>query len=1092
MLTSRQPIWIGWGKDLIKLYNDPYKAIVGGKHPWALGSPASVVWKDIWRDIEPMLRQVMEKDEGTYSESQLLIMERNGYPEETYYTFSYTPIPGDEGGTAGMICANTDDTDRIISERQLRTLTQLGKSLTDSKTTEEVIHRTINTLKQNPFDFPFALFRTIFGNKATLAYSTHSGPDFDAVPNIVDLGSDTHVAEVINKTIATRKLQVLDNLIRKVGELPKGAWEKAPDKSIVLPIVQPGVKELYGILVVGHNPYRPLDEKYASFFTLVADLVATSFADVQSHEQERKRIEALAEIDRAKTTFFSNISHEFRTPLTLLIGPIEEMMNDGETDPATKTKIELAYRNTLRMQKLVNTLLDFSKIEAGRMEGRFHKVDIIAFTRDLASTFRSAVEKAGMQLEFHGERLQDEIYVDPDMWEKIVLNLISNAFKYSNDGAIIVKIEKNNGYVHFSVTDTGVGIPKDQLDKIFDRFYRVENIQGRSQEGTGIGLSMVKELVKMHNGTINVTSIVGKGSTFIITMPPGKDHLPPDKIVDATYIATASQQSVAYVQEAMKWIPQEETILDDATAIIKERVEDNGKHTVLLADDNTDMRVYVQRLLSEQFNVIPAIDGEDAYAKMLRHKPDLLLTDVMMPKLDGVGLLKKVRSHPETKNIPVIFLSALAGEEAKVEGLDAGADDYLIKPFYAKELLARVDANIKIAQNRIAAENNLRNIIRQSPVGMILLRGDTLVVELINEEGLRQSGRRHEDIIGFPALEAFPEMGPLGMYKQLEDTRASGNPFAGNEMPLLLSRDNEEKPYYFNITFQPLKNTNGDVEGVIIASLDVTEQVEARKKVEQSEKQYKELTERLEVIVDERTEALRRSNDDLQQFAHVASHDLKEPVRKMKTFLSRLEDEYGDLLPEKGKGYVNKMINASERMDAMIEGVLRYSSLSEGDQAIQDVDLNEIIQHIEVDLEVVIHQKNALINKAQLPTLKGAPVLVYQLFYNLIYNSLKFTRDNVQPIIGISSSVVSKDGSACIEISITDNGIGFDKEYSDRIFDTFIRLNSKDKYEGTGLGLALCKKIVERHHGEITASGTKGKGATFTVVLPLTQTEQSI
>jgi hypothetical protein len=214
MLTSRQPIWIGWGRELIKLYNDPYKQIVGGKHPWALATPASVVWKDIWRDIEPMLRQVMEEDEGTYVESQLLIMERNGYPEETYYTFSYTPIPGDDGTTAGMICANTDDTDRIISERPLKTLTQVGKSLTDCKSNDEVIGKTITALKDNPYDFPFALFYSISDTKVHLSASTELEDAAKTAPTQIDLKEDNEISSLLNEAVAKRKPQILEGVER--------------------------------------------------------------------------------------------------------------------------------------------------------------------------------------------------------------------------------------------------------------------------------------------------------------------------------------------------------------------------------------------------------------------------------------------------------------------------------------------------------------------------------------------------------------------------------------------------------------------------------------------------------------------------------------------------------------------------------------------------------------------------------------------------------------------------------------------------------------------------------------------------------------
>ena len=251
-----------------------------------------------------MLKQVMENDEGTYVESQLLIMERNGYPEETYYTFSYTPIPGDDGKTAGMFCANTDDTDRIISERQLRTLTQLGKSLTDCQTYAEVIERSISTLTENPFDFPVALFRTIQADQAILSRSTPLGESSYLVKQVVDINADNPISDIIRRALHTRKLQLMEDVPGVVGQLPKGAWAIPPQKAIVLPIaISPG-KESYGVLIVGLNPYRLLDEKYTSFFTLVGDQIATSLADVHVLEEERKRAEALAEIDRAKTTFF--------------------------------------------------------------------------------------------------------------------------------------------------------------------------------------------------------------------------------------------------------------------------------------------------------------------------------------------------------------------------------------------------------------------------------------------------------------------------------------------------------------------------------------------------------------------------------------------------------------------------------------------------------------------------------------------------------------------------------------------------------------------------------------------------------------------
>lgn len=1210
MLTSRQPIWIGWGKELIKFYNDPYRAIVGGKHPWALGKPASVVWKDIWRDIEPMLKQVMEKDEGTYVESQLLIMERNGYPEETYYTFSYTPIPGDDGKTEGMFCANTDDTDKIISGRQLKTLTQLGKRLSDCRNNADIIEKTIATLEENPHDFPFAVFRTIIDDKAVFTHSTPLGNAKNLLAKEYDLNEANEVSAIIKRTLSTRKPDVFTELLKKVGELPKGAWEISPDRLIVLPIIGAS-KEPYAILSVGLNPYRLLDEKYLSFFSLVTDQIATAFADVHALEEERKRSEALAEIDRAKTTFFSNISHEFRTPLTLLLGPVEDALNDERTIPENKVRMDVAHRNALRMQKLVNTLLDFSRIEAGRMEGKFARVDICAFTQDLSSTFRSAIEKAGMQLHFNCNQIEQEVYVDVDMWEKIVLNLISNAFKYSHHGTITVKIREEQNNIQFSVQDTGVGIPKEQLNKIFDRFHRVENIQGRSQEGTGIGLAMVKELVRIHQGNITVESELGKGSTFTVIIPSGKDHLPQEKIVDTA--VSVSSYADAFVKEAMKWTNHESEsgeMADVAMDTSNENRWQTEKYKVLLADDNADMRSYVKRLLSEHFEVITAVDGEDAFDKLIHYQPDLLISDIMMPRLDGFGLLNKIRNHPDIRSLPVILLSARAGEEAKVEGLDAGADDYLVKPFSAKELLARVDANIKIAKNRITAEANLRNMIRQLPVATVLLKGRSFVVEIVNEKGLELWGREYNEVINRPIAEALPEIVEQGFTRLMEQVYDSGIPFNGNEVPVQLLRFGKPEIVYLNFIYQPLKNEHGETIGVVGAAIDITEQVVTRKRVEQSEKELNELANSvpqlvwvadsngdvlyynnrvsefagaskkqdgnwsweglihpddlnetarawrasvkngttyqvehrvqmkngayrwflsrafphrdengntlkwfgsatdvhisktqatiLEEEVKKRTKelnesniSLMQSNHELQQFAHVASHDLKEPVRKIKTFTSRLLDDKGSSFSETGKLYLDKVNSAADRMNIMIEGVLNYSMLSAAHQKIEKVDLNKTIETIESDLEVLISQKSATIHYQNLPIVEGASVLLYQLFYNLLNNSLKFSKPDTPAVIEISSSKTEKDQTEFAVITITDNGIGFEQEFAQKIFETFLRLNSKDKFEGTGLGLSLCKRIVERHGGSIEAKAEPDKGSSFVIHLPLKQQKET-
>lgn len=1207
MLASRQPIWIGWGKELIKFYNDPYKSIVGGKHPWALGQPARQVWKDIWREIEPMLKVVMEKDEGTYVESQLLIMERNGYPEETYYTFSYTPIPGDDGKPAGMICANTDDTDRIISERQLRTLTDLGKNLTETTSDVDVISKTIRTLEENPQDFPFALFYLAEHNKLVLADHTQLGIYYDNIPKEIDLSGDNEITKLVNAANKKKEIQVLEELRSKLGDMPKGAWEISPNAAIIIPVLQSAAaSSAYGYLAVGLNPYRLLNEDYKTFFSLVSDQVAKSFVKNHALKEERKRAEALAEIDRAKTTFFSNISHEFRTPLTLLLGPVSDALADEGTTGENKLRMEVAYRNALRMQKLVNTLLDFSKIEAGRLEGRFSKVDLCELTTDLASTFRSAIEKAGMELKIDCGTIDEDVYVDVDMWEKIVLNLLSNAFKYSREGTIEIRLRQKFNKILFSVTDRGIGIPADQLEKIFDRFHRVENRDSRSEEGTGIGLSLVRELVRLHGGNILVKSVRGSGSTFTVSLPTGKDHIDGNKIYRDQAKAFRTNNSIAFVEESLRWIPEDGISNGKNETAGEENHEKNkpGKPTVLLADDNTDMRSYVKRLLSSQFHVITASNGEEAYGHTIKYKPDLVLTDIMMPVLNGFELLKKIRQNNQVKNIPVIFVSARAGEESKIEGLDAGADDYLVKPFSARELVARVEGNIRIANSRLAAEENLKNIIMQAPVAMSIFRGETLVLEIANQSALDMWGKSFDNVINKTPAQAFPEAAAefAPIIRQVYDT---GIPFFANERPVPVLKNGQVENAFLNFVLQPLKNEEGKIVGVVTAASDVTEQVIALKKLEKNRRELNELANAvpqlvwiaepsgrviyyndrvsefsgakkledgswnweglvhpddaaataaawetavktgniyqaehriqkkdgsfrwylsrgyphhdehgniskwfgtatdihvakeyahiLEEQVQQRTfelqelnKILQQSNDDLQQFAHVASHDLKEPLRKIKTYSGRLADDDQTILSERSATFLHKMNSATDRMFSMIEGVLSYSTVNAGEEPYELIDLNETVREIKTDLELLIQDKNAIITSEQLPFIEGVPVLIYQLFYNLLNNALKFSSPGIQPVINISSQVVESGNRNFAEIAITDNGIGFDKSQAEKIFDPFARLNSKDKYEGTGLGLSLCKKIVQRHGGTISAQSIKNSGAKFTIRL-LTQ-----
>jgi signal transduction histidine kinase/DNA-binding NarL/FixJ family response regulator len=1092
MLTSQQPIWIGWGKELIKFYNDPYRAIVGGKHPWALGQPASEVWKEIWTGVAPMLRQVMEEDRGTYVEEELLIMERNGYPEETYYTFSYTPIPGDDGGTAGMICANTDDTDKVQSRRQIETLTVLGKTLSDSRKSADVFEKTLVILAENPKDFTFAVLYLLEGDTARLFDISSAAPHPEGFPVTFNLRTQSPFSERLFQAAHGLKPVAL-NWNTATFALPRGPWAKASDQVMIMPVHKGGSKKSVGFFVIGTNPHRLIEGKYRSFFDLVNDQVSTSLARAHAYEEEQKRLEALAEIDRAKTTFFSNISHEFRTPLTLLLGPIEDALHEPQAIEANTARMEVALRNALRMQKLVNMLLDFSRIEAGRMDAQIQSIDIATFTEGLVSAFRSAIEKAGMALIVEC-RVNGAAHVDPDMWEKIILNLVSNAFKYSRHGHIRVALTEQDDQLILTVSDTGSGIPESELEKIFERFHRVQNVQSRSQEGTGIGLAMVKELVKLHQGTIDVSSKVGHGSTFRISIPRRAPDA--DRIKPATpETPTNGHQTATFLEDILHWgIPAQDKPL---TSPAKPAVAPLTGFKVLLADDNHDMRQHIERLLAKFYTVITVSNGEEAYTQILQRRPDLVISDIMMPVLDGFGLLQKIRGNADIRNTPVIFLSARAGEEAVVEGLNAGADDYLIKPFSSKELLAKISSQIKISKSRADAELQLRRLFNQAPVAITIIKRENYVVELANEFYLELVEKDHA-FIGKSLFESLPELTTQGIQELLDGVIQSGQSHIGKELRLQLRRKGQMETVFFNFVYHPLFEEDGTVSGVFVVAVEVTDLVTARESARENaqvlEKMVIDRTRELQNSAEQlmrANETLLGKNKELEQFAYISSHDLQEPLRKIQTFSELVARHITD--EDYATKYLEKIDASAARMSALIKDILAYSKISNTETQQEQIDLNKVLEHVKTDFELLISEKQAHIVSTQLPTVKGNRFQFHQLFSNLISNSLKFTE--VAPIITISSEVVEgpvlPDSPAINRdlpyhrLLFQDNGIGFEKEYSEQIFGMFQRLQNRKDYSGTGIGLALCRKIVESHGGIISAESAKGKGARFIVYLPV-------
>ncbi|ULE33383.1 SpoIIE family protein phosphatase [Mycobacterium sp. IDR2000157661] len=701
LLASRFSMWMAWGPDLTFFCNAAYRRdTLGRKYPWALGRPAREVWAEIWDDIGPRIDRVLSTGQATWDSALLLFLERSGYPEESYHTFSYSPLRDEHRRIVGMLCVVTEDTQRVISERRMATLRDLGSDPSVVRTEEEIIAFAGRQLAHNPRDLPFTLTYLFDDSGAAhLAGSSGMPAQHPCAPAVL---TDDDVWPLSGPALGETALVALDPA--GYPDLPTGDWRAGPTHALVVPLLQQGGSPS-GLLVAALNRYRPLDDAYRDFVTLVAGHIAAGIGSARSYQAQQRRAEELAELDRAKTTFFSNISHEFRTPLTLILDPVAELRSrDTDLDERARDELDIVWRNGLRLAKLVNTLLDFSRIEAGRMQARYLPVDLGAVTAELASVFRSAVERAGLTFTVDCPPLPEAVYVDRDMWEKVIFNLLSNALKFTFDGAISVAVRHVDGNAVVTVTDTGIGIAAPEIPRLFERFHRIENVRARSNEGSGIGLALVRELVELHGGSIVAESAEGHGTTFTIRLPLGAAHLPADAVESAPEGPVAAGGAEPFLQEAMRWLPSDRTsgpAAGDGTGAAQTAAQTGETARVLIADDNADMRDYVARLLrADGYEVTAVNDGQLALEAVRADVPDMVVSDVMMPRLDGLELVAALRSDSRTAAVPVLLLSARAGQESAIDGLQAGADDYLVKPFAAAELLARVRANVKLARLR--------------------------------------------------------------------------------------------------------------------------------------------------------------------------------------------------------------------------------------------------------------------------------------------------------------------------------------------------------------------------------------------------------
>ena len=1096
LLANRFPQLLWWGSEFCCIYNDAYVPVLGTKHPAALGRPVSEVWNEIWNILKPLIETPFHGGPATWDEDIDLVLIRRGYREETHFTISYSPVPDESvaSGIGGVLATVHEITEKVIGERRIAALRELGAESSEAKSAEEACFNAAKILAGRRTDIPFVMLYLIEPGEERARLVGSAGVD-PADPGVFstfeNVGSPSNPWP-IGSMIKMEQIQLVDDISGKLATIPGSVWGEPVVSAAVVPLRSTKAHRLAGFMIVGLSPRSQFDENYRNFLELMSTQIATAIASGRAYEEERQRAQALAEIDRAKTTFFNNVSHEFRTPLTLMLGPLEELLADGNSDlsPAAKDQLELVNRNGTRLLRLVNTLLDFSRIEAGRVNAIFEPTDLAAYTADLAAVFRSAAERAGLALEIECAPLSMAAYVDRDRWEKIVLNLMSNAFKFTFQGGIAVRLEQKDDVAELQVRDTGVGIPTEELPRIFQRFHRIANTRSRTHEGSGIGLALVNELVRLHGGSIRVESKVGAGTVFVVTIPLGKDHLPAEQIGDEKVRPSTAAGADPFVEEALRWLPgqnlSEIPLVPEASPVPHRDVSPagNSKPRILIVDDNADMRHYLERLLNERYDVTAASDGLEALASIRGTRPDLIVSDVMMPNLDGFGLMKEIRSDPATASLPIIFLSARAGEEARVEGMDAGADDYLVKPFSARELLARISARITISQLRTSAEKAVREseerfraLVNASSDVVFRMSPDWKFMRQLDGKGVVLDAQN-------------PTTDWLAEYIPLEDQPRVLQAIAGAILEKkLFSLEHQVRRADGTIGWSfsraiPVLGEKGEIVEWFGFASDVTARREA-------EENYRKLAESLDGEVRERTKELESRNEDVvrqaEQLRELSYRLMRTQDEERRHIARELHDSAGQTLAVLGMQLsqiaqnaaktlpeILKLIESAEELFQQLQREIRTTSYLLHPPLLDETGLSSAVDWYVDGLK----GRSGLDIQLHIPDNFGRVSRDLEL---VIFRLVQECLTNIHRHSGATRAIIQITRSdRTISVEVADNGSGMPQEKLAEV-----------QSGGHGVGLRGMKERIRQFHGEMRIDSDHS-GTKIFVTLPVVNDDEQI
>ncbi|WVQ81842.1 hypothetical protein IAT38_003969 [Cryptococcus sp. DSM 104549] len=1211
-----------WGPELTLIYNEPYAQAIH-KHPSLFGMSGPVAWSEIWASLGP-LSEVVLKGTPVWKEDDFLLFKQlphqgDGVFEE-YHTWMWVPVQKEDGTAGGLWNATIRTTEKVLVERRLATVREMGQRTSIARTKEEFITGMLDILGSNPKDIPFAALydvqtttqkkdgpyaaeipvkadagevvqvdaelvgsigipdnhpstpshlsfplrhrRTSTAARFTQGGGLSSSPALSVLSSFSSSGippqpladSDHSFPPPVDQwpireALQSRRLILVEDCSAFIQDFPIRVWDELPNAAVVVPISSDSDEGVpTSVLVLGLNIRRPFDEPYESF------VLASCIAAVRSYEAERQQVDELAALDRAKSVLFSNISHELRTPLTLVSGPIDDILRDTP-DGQRKDTLMMVRRNVRRLSRLVSTLMDVSRLEAGRMKGTFRPVNLGLLTRDLSMLFKAAIEKAGLKYVVEVDTSNQAAYIDPEHWEKIVFNLIGNAMKYTMSGFVRVKLSYTEEDAILSVQDSGVGIPHSDIGLIGERFHRVQSVS-RSHEGTGIGLALTKELVALHGGRLEVESSTvdesvdgSHGSTFRARIPLGADHLNPDSI-DTGRLPNSSELTYGQgmVDEAMQWVRDGNSVIssDDSTAALSgdssgpssKAIDPSTLYfqkndVIMLVEDSADTRRYMKSIFSQYCTVVEAHDGKEALELCAKQIPDLVISDVMMPNLDGFGLLQAMKESKELRVVPVIILTARGTDDSKVSGIMAGADDYLAKPFNAREIVARAHMQLQLgkkirhleeafeertAELRVLAEYSPAGIFRADQSGTLTWANPSWygIANYPTDQPCDQIKwveyvveHQQEAVMDFwrNALSST-EVSQTGDW---EHTNGRWTISTGGGAITNLSRS----------TIIRLDLIQPGLKGLLGCVTDITE------------RKLRETFQRQQVVEAEQRRAdAEEAKRQQELLIDITSHEIRNPISSVMqisslTNLLSLQEQLVLSIENKTaftptRQLMNNIEEDLEALESIYQCGLSQERISNDVLSLGRIQL-DMLQMFDVEFDMIREAQNILsvfqnearmkrinltfkagdsLQKLGLRWAKADLVRLNQITTNLLSNAIRFTATSevrkivlqteasfeppvegtcVMPREPTRPKKLTDDMPMYLYASVADTGPGLAEDEVQKLFQRFSQVSPKTHtiFGGSGLGLFVCRKLTELMGGGIEVISEKGKGSTF-------------